>query len=127
KIGAWLTVPSAVVFFSLGTLLFLFFREQPNQINIALDNQDNIFPWFIVSQLPVGLSGLLIAGIFAASMSSTEASMNSTATLLTTDFYKRWRPGITDRQTLYFARAVTLTLGIFVTCLSLYMAHAGVS
>ena len=127
KLGAWLTLPSTLVFFSIGTLLFLFFREQPQQVNMALENQDNIFPWYIVSQLPAGLSGLLIAGIFAAAMSSTEASMNSTATLLTTDFYQKLRPNVTPDQTLFFARATTLLLGIFVTCIALYMAHKGVS
>lgn len=127
QIGAWLTVPSTLVFFSIGTLLFLFFRQNPDQVNIALDNQDNIFPWFIVSQLPAGLSGLLIAGIFAASMSSTEASMNSTATLLTTDFYKKWKPGVSEADTLRFARITTFVLGVFTTCVALYMAHAGVS
>jgi len=127
KLGAWLTLPSTLVFFSIGTLLFLFFREQPEKVNMALDNVDNIFPWYIVSQLPVGLSGLLIAGIFAAAMSSTEASMNSTATLLTTDFYQKLNPAVTPKQTLFFARAATLLLGIFVTCIALYMAHKGVS
>ncbi len=127
KLGAWLTLPSTIVFFSIGTLLFLFFREQPREVNMALENQDNIFPWYIVSQLPVGLSGLLIAGIFAAAMSSTEASMNSTATLLTTDFYQKLNPDVTPKQTLFFARAATLMLGIFVTCIALYMAHKGVS
>lgn len=127
KLGAWLTLPSTLVFFSIGTLLFLFFREQPGKVNIALDNVDNIFPWYIVSQLPAGLSGLLIAGIFAAAMSSTEASMNSTATLLTTDFYQKLNPQVTPKQTLFFARAATLLLGAFVTCIALYMAHKGVS
>ncbi len=127
KIGAWLTVPSTLVFFSIGTLLFLFFREQPDQVNIALESQDNIFSMVYSKPVACRLSGLLIAGIFSASMSSTEASMNSTATLLTTDFYKRWKPGITDKQTLYFARIATLSLGIFVTGIALYMAHAGVS
>jgi SSS family solute:Na+ symporter len=127
KLGAWLTLPSTLVFFSIGTLLFLFFREQPQQVNMALESQDNIFPWYIVSQLPAGLSGLLIAGIFAAAMSSTEASMNSTATLLTTDFYQKIRPNVTPDQTLFFARTTTLLLGIFVTCIALYMAHKGVS
>lgn len=127
RIGAWLTVPSTLIFFSIGTLLYLFFRENPEQVNIALDNQDNIFPWFIVSQLPTGLSGLLIAGIFAASMSSTEASMNSTATLLTADFYKKWKPAANEQQTLKFARIATFLLGVFTTCVALYMAHAGVS
>ncbi|MDR6804988.1 cyclically-permuted mutarotase family protein [Dyadobacter sp. BE34] len=127
KLGAWLTLPSTLLFFSIGTLLFLFFREQPEKVNMALDNVDNIFPWYIVSQLPAGLSGLLIAGIFAAAMSSTEASMNSTATLLTTDFYQKLNPAVTPKQTLFFARAATLLLGIFVTCIALYMAHKGVS
>ncbi|WP_414617461.1 sodium:solute symporter family transporter [Dyadobacter sp. 32] len=127
KLGAWLTLPSTIVFFSIGTLLFLFFCEQPREVNMALENQDNIFPWYIVSQLPVGFSGLLIAGIFAAAMSSTEASMNSTATLLTTDFYQKLNPDVTPKQTLFFARAATLLLGIFVTCIALYMAHRGVS
>jgi SSS family solute:Na+ symporter len=127
KLGAWLTLPSTLVFFSIGTLLFLFFREHPQEVNMALNDQDNIFPWYIVSQLPVGLSGLLIAGIFAAAMSSTEASMNSTATLLTTDFYQKFKPGVTPKQTLFFARITTLLLGIFVTCIALYMAHKGVS
>jgi SSS family solute:Na+ symporter len=127
KLGAWLTLPSTLVFFSIGTLLFLFFREHPQEVNMALNDQDNIFPWYIVSQLPVGLSGLLIAGIFAAAMSSTEASMNSTATLLTTDFYQKFKPGVTPKQTLFFARTTTLLLGIFVTCIALYMAHKGVS
>jgi SSS family transporter len=127
RLGAWMTVPSTLAFFSIGTLLFLFFREHPEKVNVALENQDNIFPWYIVSQLPAGISGLLIAGIFSASMSSTEASMNSTATLLTMDFCKRWRPDINDRQTLRFARITTFILGIFVTGISLYMAHEGVS
>lgn len=127
KLGAWLSVPSSLVFFSIGTLLYMFFRENPSEVNIALNNQDNILPWFIVSQLPVGLSGLLIAGIFAASMSSTEASMNSTATLLTTDFYSRWQKNVTEKQNLFFARLATFVLGIFVTAISLFMAHQGVS
>lgn len=127
RIGAWLTLPSTLVFFSLGTLLFLFFREHPDQVNFTLQNQDNIFPWFIVSQLPLGLSGLLIAGIFAAAMSSTEASMNSVATLLTADFYKKIKPMATEKNTLLFARITTLMLGLFVTSIALYMAQQGVS
>lgn len=127
RIGAWLTVPSTLVFFTLGTLLYVFFRENPLEVNPGLDNQDNIFPWFIVSQLPAGLSGLLIAGVFAASMSSTEASMNSTATLLANDFYRKWYPEAGERSVLRFARIATLGLGIFATCVALYMAHVGVS
>jgi Na+/proline symporter len=105
KIGAWLTLPSTIVFFSIGTLLYLFFQQHPTEVNYTLQNQDNIFPWYIVSQLPAGLSGLLIAGIFAAAMSSTEASMNSVATLLTTDIYKKIKRS--DREQTLFLREST--------------------
>lgn len=127
KLGAWLTLPSTLVFFTIGTFLYLFFRQQPSAVNYTLQNQDNIFPWYIVSQLPVGLSGLLIAGIFAAAMSSTEASMNSVATLLTTDVYKKIKGEVSEKQQLFFARACTLLVGIFVTVVALYMAHNGMS
>ena len=127
KLGAWLTLPSTLVFFTIGTFLYLFFRQQPAAVNYTLQNQDNIFPWYIVSQLPVGLSGLLIAGIFAAAMSSTEASMNSVATLLTTDVYKKIKGEVSEKQQLLFARVCTLLIGVFVTAVALYMAHRGVS
>jgi SSS family transporter len=127
KIGAWLTLPSTIVFFSIGTLLFLFFQQHPQEVNYTLQNQDNIFPWYIVSQLPPGVSGLLIAGIFAAAMSSTEASMNSVATLLTTDIYRKVNPAVTEKQTLFFARICTLLIGLFATGIALYMADRGVS
>jgi SSS family transporter len=127
KIGAWLTLPSTIVFFSIGTLLYLFFQQHPAEVNYTLQNQDNIFPWYIVSQLPAGLSGLLIAGIFAAAMSSTEASMNSVATLLTTDIYKKIKHDVTEKQTLFFARICTLLIGLFATSIALYMANSGVS
>lgn len=127
KLGAWLTLPSTIVFFAIGTLLYLFFQQHPGQVNYTLENQDNIFPWYIVSQLPVGFAGLLIAGIFAAAMSSTEASMNSVATLITTDIFRKLNPGIEEKRILFFARVTTLAIGVLVTSIALYMAREGVS
>jgi Na+/proline symporter len=66
---------------------------------------------FIVQQLPPGASGLVIAGIFAASMSSLDSSMNSVATAYVTDFHRRLNPGVTDRHCLNLARVITVILG----------------
>ncbi|MCP4452766.1 MAG: hypothetical protein GY809_14985, partial [Planctomycetes bacterium] len=59
-----------------------------------------------------GVSGLLIAGIFAAAMSSLDSSMNSVATAFTTDFYRRLKPGVSDHTCLNVARIVTVVIGL---------------
>ena len=51
---------------------------------------DSVFPYFIVQELPVGLTGLLIASIFAAGMSTVATSITSSATIILTDYYKRF-------------------------------------
>ncbi|MCB0668072.1 MAG: sodium/solute symporter [Saprospiraceae bacterium] len=127
RIGAWMTLPSALIFFTLGSLLFSYYRENPLLLSPALEKTDNIFPWFIMHGLPNGVSGLLIAAIFAASMSSLDSSMNSVATVVTTDFYRRWKRNLTERQSLRAARWITSMTGLIGTFLALSMAQWGIS
>jgi SSS family solute:Na+ symporter len=108
--NALLVIPATIIFFGVGTALWVFFRHNPALLNPS-GRIDDIFPWFISSQLPAGVSGLVIAGLFAATMSTVSSSMNSIATVTTTDFYRHFRPNATDRQRLRFARIVTLCLG----------------
>lgn len=119
--NAVLTIPATLIFFFLGTALYTFFQTFPNELNPTFENNDAIFPWYIVSQLPTGISGLLIAGIFAAAMSSLSSSMNSAATAYSTDFHFRfgWTAGI-DR--LRIARMATLIVGLAGTSFALIMA-----
>jgi len=116
--GIWLNAvlgaPSSLLFYFLGTALFVFYRARPEALAPALPT-DSIFPWFIAQQLPSGLSGLVIAGIFAASMSSLDSSMNSSATAIVTDFYRRLRPTVTDAHCLAVARWLTVALGLIAT------------
>jgi Na+/proline symporter len=65
----------------------------------------------------------VIAGLFAAAMSTLDSSLNSVATTLTTDFYQRLNPNATDRQSLRLAKAFTLGLGLLGTGSALYMAR----
>ncbi|MBK8657143.1 MAG: sodium/solute symporter [Haliscomenobacter sp.] len=127
KLGAWMALPSALIFFSIGTLLYLFFRQFPEKANFSLQSQDAIFPWYIVSNLPPGIIGLLIAAIFAAAMSTLSSSMNSITTALTTDFYRKFNPHKTELAYLRLARWITLGVGIIGTGFALIMSQSGIS
>ena len=119
--NAALTIPAGLIFYGLGTALFVFYRENAASLEPALQT-DAIFPLFIVQQLPVGVAGLVIAGIFAASMSSLDSSLNSVATALVTDFYKRFVPASTEQRRLRLGRALTVVLGVVATSIGLFMA-----
>lgn len=125
--GAWMALPSALIFFSIGTALYLFYLQHPQDLSPVIQNTDSIFPWYIVTQLPQGVSGLLIAAVFAAAMSSLDSSMNSVATVITTDFYKRWFPSQSvESKQLAFARWITVIIGLGGTLLALMMANMGI-
>ncbi len=127
RIGAWMALPSALIFFSLGSLLYVFYKMQPEALNPTLTKTDAIFPWFIVQQLPDGISGLLIAAIFAASMSSLDSSMNSVSTVVTTDYIRRFWPIWTEGRYLRSARLITVVVGIIGTAMAIWMAGTGLS
>jgi solute:Na+ symporter, SSS family len=125
--GAWMALPSALIFFSIGTALYLFYLQHPQDLSPVIQNTDSIFPWYIVTQLPQGISGLLIAAVFAAAMSSLDSSMNSVATVITTDFHEKWFPKAhAAGKELSFARWVTVVVGVGGTILALVMAKMGI-
>lgn len=91
--GSLLYVPVSLVFFFIGTALFAYYQAQPDLLPVHLRDYaaaDKIFPFFIVSGLPAGLTGLLIASVFAAGMSTVSTSINSSATIVFNDYYKKY-------------------------------------
>lgn len=116
-----LTIPATLLFFFMGTALYAFFKENPDHMNLTLKNGDSIFPWFIVNELPDGIVGILIAGIFAAAMSSVSSSINSAATAYSTDIHFRFKPGA-KQQGLRIARISTVVIGVAGTLFALFMA-----
>src|ERR1044071_4293582 len=100
-----------VGFLFIGVLLFAFYR--PDRIAgggpaAPFHAADQVFPDFITRHLPSGLSGLVVAAIFAAAMSS---SLNSIAAAFTEDLYKPFVPRVTDRHILNVSRIVTIVAG----------------
>ncbi len=88
------------------------------------DRADDIFPYFIAHQLPVGLTGLIIAALFAAAMSSLDSGVNSVSAVVTVDFYQRWRrQRLTDTTSLTFAKGLALGLGVTATVLALFVGN----
>jgi len=118
--NALLVIPASLIFFAVGTALWVYFRHNPAQLN-PHGHTDDIFPWFISQRLPAGLSGLVIAGLFAATMSTISSSMNSIATVVTTDFYQTAKPDSTDHQRFTFARRTTFVLGLIGCSIAIYL------
>ena len=112
--GVWmnaaLTVPATLIFFIIGTCLYVFYKFNPGLLSSTITDGDAIFPWFIINTLPKGISGLLIGGIFAAAMSTLSASMNSSATAYCVDIHFRF--GLSKHDQLKVAKVVTLILGL---------------
>lgn len=111
------------IFFGLGTALFVFYQDQPELMNPHLPTNDSVLPFFIMQNLPAGVAGLLIAGVFAAAQSTISSSLNSVATAFVTDVYGRiLRPESSDQERLGMAKWVVLVLGGIGIAVACYLA-----
>lgn len=123
--GALIYIPVSALFLFIGTALFAYYRAQPELLPEALravDAADRVFPHFMVAALPVGLTGLLIAALFSAAQSTITTSINSSATVLLTDFYQRLvRRNADEREQLRFLRVASVVLGFTGTGVALLM------
>jgi len=86
-----IVVPGTLLFHLLGSGLFSFFHSHPALLNPTMENIQ-VFPVYIVEVLPAGITGILIAALFAASMSTLDSGINSVTTVLLSDFYQRFFP-----------------------------------
>lgn len=113
--SAFLFLVNTALFVLIGTLLWMFVRANPGVVPDAVTaKSDAVFPWFIVHRLPIGVSGLLVAAIIAAAMSTVSATLNSGATVLLEDYWKRFAPKRSNERTnLAFLRFSTVGLGVF--------------
>jgi SSS family transporter len=121
-INAFVGPACLFVFFVMGTAMFMFYQANPEQLNPAMRQPDEILAWFVVQQLPVGVSGLMIGAIFAATMSSLDSALSSTGTVFVTDIYRRFKRNITDQKALRMAKHITLFLGVVGTSSALILA-----
>jgi SSS family transporter len=101
------------LFLLIGVMLFVFYQQTAALPPEVAARSDRVFPHFIVTQLPVGLVGLVVAAIFAAAMSTLSSSLNSLAATAVTDFYRPlFAPDKTDRHYLNASRLFTALWGV---------------
>jgi solute:Na+ symporter, SSS family len=117
---------SSVVFFFIGTALWAFYQEHPDRLDSALP-RDAIFPYFIANELPRGVVGIIIAGLFAAAMGALSSVINATASIVVSDFQGTLRPNASEAQRLWLARFSTILCGVVATLMAAFLAYRNVS
>lgn len=120
--NAILTIPATLLFFGIGTALFAFYQSHPEKLDPTITT-DQVFPLFIAREMPIGLAGLIVAGVFAAAQSTVSTSMNSTATAIVTDFMRPLNACKTEGGYLNAARFWTFTIGVIGTLLGLVFVN----
>lgn len=131
-LGALLYLPVSAAFFAIGSTAYAYYQTHPKmlaeveaqvaqravdageQVPVMTDAAvgDSVLPHFIVDQLPTGATGILIAAIFAAAMSSIDTSLNSSATVTLLDIYKHYlRPDCGERESMVVLYAATAAMG----------------
>ena len=116
-----LNFPISLMLFFIGSALFVYYRHHPGWLDPTLPN-DSIFPFFVGNELPGGIVGLIIAGIFAAAMSTVSGSVNAVSAIVVRDFLLPFRPDSSERTRMRLARATTLAAGGLATVIAVIMA-----
>jgi solute:Na+ symporter, SSS family len=107
------------LFLTVGIMLWAYYRVP----TAAFGRADRIYPKFIVTQMPHGISGLLIAAILAAAMSNLSAALNSLSSSAIMDFYVQLRPQADERQRMKLARIATFLWALVLFLLAIIALH----
>jgi SSS family transporter len=107
------------LFLIVGVMLWAYYRLP----SATFGASDRVYPTFIVTQMPHGISGLLIAAILAAAMSNLSAALNSLSSSVIMDFYTRFRPHVEERTKMRLSRLATLAWALVLFGLALIALH----
>jgi SSS family transporter len=111
------------LFLLVGAMLFVFYRLNPPATPFT--RGDTIFPTFIVTHMPHGVSGLLISAVLAAAMSNLSSALTALSSTTVVDFYSRWRPAADEAQRLRVSRNGTIGWGLVLFALAIVARHGG--
>lgn len=132
-------VPVSLVFFFIGTALYAYYQQHPELIEsvknlvaiemgvevgslVPADYGDRVLPHFMVTKVPAGLLGLIIAAILSAAMSTISSGMNSSATVFLKDIYQRFiNKDVTPKQEMVVLYLATGAMGIFAIATGILM------
>jgi len=125
----WLNVPFlflGFVSFATGTALYTFYWSQPERLAVTMPKADSILPIFMANDLPAGAAGLVMAGLFAATINTLSANINSSATAITSDFIVRFRRNTSDRAMVRIGQVCTVGVGLAGMAGALLLANVDI-
>ena len=117
-----LSIVVATLFYLIGTALFVFYRQNPELLMTA--QQDQIYASFIAYQLPAGVTGILLAAIYAASQSTLSTGLNSVATSWTLDIQNFITKDLSFKKQTKIAQLISLLVGIISIVVSIILASS---
>lgn len=109
--GALLCVPIWTLFMFIGTCLWSYYQGAEFSLPEGI-KADAVFPYFIMTELPAGITGLILAALIAAAMSSLDSDLNCLAAVGVSDYYQRFKPESSDKQCLNVGRIIVVISGI---------------
>ena len=121
--GGYLFIPMTAIFFLIGTSLYAYYKVNTGLLPTGGIKADYIFPYYIVHQLPVGMTGLLISSIFAAGMSTVATGITSSSTIVLTDYYMQWRKNADNKERLMVLKLSSVLIGILGIIVALAMIN----
>jgi len=124
----WTCLPTWGYFMFIGTGLYVFYKVFPDpraaEMLSGVRKAEEIVPYFVTTQLPQGLSGLIVAAVLAAAMSSMSSALNSISAVAVTDIYRRHvMPDRMDRHYVLVARLVTLAASCIMVAGALWLYY----
>ncbi len=118
-----LSVIASVIFYTIGTALYTHYFSSPEMMDVTMPKSDSVFPIFMAMELHPIISGLVIAAIFAATISTLSANLTSASTAITTDFVVRFKPNMTGQQQIKCGRICIIVVGILGVAAALTLAQ----
>jgi solute:Na+ symporter, SSS family len=122
--AAFMDLPIASAFVFIGILLFVYYQQDPTYRPEATAD---VFGSYILNVMPVGIRGLVLAGIFATAMGSFSAALNALATGATNDWYLRWVRGRSEAHYVKVARWFTVLFAVLMVVIAGAFAYAKVT
>jgi solute:Na+ symporter, SSS family len=123
-IGVFLTVPVWGLFMFIGTALFAYYQVFSAELPANI-KPDEVFPYFIMTKLPVGVIGLILSALLAAAISSLDADLNCLSAICLSDYYIRFKPQSTEKQRMFLSRAIIIIAGIAALLIATYYVYIG--
>lgn len=122
-IGLLCCVTAWLMFFLIGSLLWGFYHLSPELLGSTVTKGDQVLPYFIGRELPAGLTGLVLAGLFASAQGTISGDLNCIGACVTSDFYDRFSKSKSDRMQLIVGKSTVLLSGLLITGLGILMTY----